>query len=192
MDMNSCLANSAFVGDRRSLRLTVMTLLALFAVATAAACSSRIPSLEARAVALDRQIMCPICDGQTLDESRSGLAGQMREVIREKLAAGESEEQIRAYFSDPGRYGVFVLASPPASGFNLALWVLPPVAAAAAAGTLYLIMWGKRRRAAAEAAPVEAERDLSQYLERVDSDLGLKGLVEPGASGVSARREERG
>ena len=136
--------------------------------------------------------MCPICDGQTLDESRSDLAGQMRQVIREKLAAGEDEEQIKAYFSDPGRYGVIVLASPPASGFNLALWALPPVAAVIGAGTLFLIVWDRRRRAAATATPLEAGGDLSPYLERVDRELGLNNQAMPGGDAAPVRREKRG
>lgn len=191
--MNSYRAAGKGARRRRPLPSTRLALFALLAVTVFAACSGRTPTLEERAVALDRQIMCPICDGQTLDESRSDLAGQMRLVIREKLADGEDEEQIRAYFSDPGRYGVIVLASPPASGFNLALWVLPPVAAALGAGALFLIMWDRRRKAAATAvAPVEAERDLSPYLERVDSDLGLKGQAVPNGAPVPARREKKG
>ncbi len=179
--MTPCPAVRTGARRRRALPSTCLALLALAAVALAVACTGRAPTVEERAVALDRQIMCPICDGQTLDESRSGLAGQMRQVIREKLAAGEDEEQIRAYFSDPGRYGVIVLASPPASGFNLALWILPPVAALVGAGTLFLIVWHRRRAAETAAAPLEAERDLSPYLEQVDRELGLKSKALPGA-----------
>jgi cytochrome c-type biogenesis protein CcmH len=150
----------------------------IFAVAAvmlaAAGCSGREPTLEERAVALDRQLMCPVCEGQTLDESRSELAQQMKRLIREKLTAGESEEQIKAYFADPARYGLVVLAAPPASGFGIALWVLPPVAAVVAAGTLFLIMWDRKRRAAPEAAVTADEGHLAPYLDRVDEDLGLR------------------
>jgi cytochrome c-type biogenesis protein CcmH len=146
-----------------------------------AACSGREPTLEERAVALDRQLMCPVCEGQTLDESRSQLAEQMKQLIREKLSAGETGEQIKAYFADPARYGLAVLASPPASGFNLTLWVVPPALAAAGAAGVVLILRGMRRRAAPGAARPEAETDtapLGEYLDKVDHDLGLSNHLK--------------
>ena len=158
--------------------------LALALLTGAAACSDRVPTLEERAVALNRQFMCPICDGQTLDQSRSQLAEQMKQLIREKLAAGETEEQIKAYFAAPDRYGLAVLAAPPASGFNLTLWALPPVLAAAGAVGVFFILRSMKRRGSAAAPAPAGEAALAPYLERVDRELGL-------SSGETARGDAR-
>ncbi len=154
---------------------------ATFAVVWAAlvlaliACSNRVPSLEERAIALDRQLMCPICDGQTLDESHSTLAQQMKEVVREKLAAGETVAQIKAYFSSPDRYGVAVLAAPPASGVNIVLWVLPIAGTAAGLAGLYLIAKSMRRgsgRSTEKADPDSAL--LEPYMAEASRALGIE------------------
>ena len=171
--------------------LRPLVVAALMALIVITACSGRDPTLEERAVALDRQLMCPVCDGQTLDQSRSQLAQQMKQLIREKLSAGETGEQIKAYFADPARYGLVVLASPPASGFNLTLWVVPPALAAAGAAGVVLILRRMRRRVAPEAARPQAEADtayLGEYLEQVDQDLGLSAnLKSPLPPGAGAR-----
>jgi cytochrome c-type biogenesis protein CcmH len=159
--------NTTWLGCRLALAVIACLLLVT-------ACSSHAPTLEERAVELDRQLMCPVCDGQTLDESRSQLAQQMKQVIREKLAAGESEEDIKAYFSSPERYGTAVLAVPPASGFNAVLWFLPPVALAAGAACLYFVVRAMRRRTPRQAAATNGDQAaLTPYLIEVDRDLGL-------------------
>ena len=77
---------------------------------------------DQRAYTLDRELMCPVCDGQTIDQSHAQIAEDMKLVVREKIAAGESNQEIRDYFV--ARYGEVVLASPDASGFNLIVWRL--------------------------------------------------------------------
>jgi cytochrome c-type biogenesis protein CcmH len=163
-------------------RLFVLLLALLFAALTVSACAARAPSLEERAFALDRQLMCPVCDGQTLDQSNSELARQMRQVIREKLAAGETDQQVRDYFSDPARYGPAVLAAPPASGFNLVLWMLPLVLALGGGLGIVLIMRALRRQAATRAPDVTAAPPNDRYLQQVDADLGLRAPPPPAAS----------
>jgi cytochrome c-type biogenesis protein CcmH len=81
------------------------------------------PVLEARTSELASQIRCPVCRGLSIEDSPTDLAVEMKGVIRERLAAGETSDQIKAYFVD--RYGEWVLLRPTATGFNLALWVLP-------------------------------------------------------------------
>jgi cytochrome c-type biogenesis protein CcmH len=70
-----------------------------------------------------KQLQCPICAGATVADSPSDLAGQMRAVIRTKLAAGESDQQIVDYFVE--RYGDGVLIEPPRRGFSLIVWIAP-------------------------------------------------------------------
>jgi cytochrome c-type biogenesis protein CcmH/NrfF len=75
---------------------------------------------------LAEQLRCPVCQSQSILESNSALALEMRGLIRERLEAGESPEQIKEYFV--GRYGEWILLDPKAEGFNLAVYILPVVA----------------------------------------------------------------
>lgn len=84
------------------------------------------PTLEDQVDAIAGELMCLVCEGQTVAESNSPLAIQMRTQIRERLAAGESREQILAYFVS--QFGESVLAAPPKRGVGLALWLAPIVA----------------------------------------------------------------
>jgi cytochrome c-type biogenesis protein CcmH len=74
-----------------------------------------------RRVAL--QLQCPVCEGETVADSPSGLAGDMRSVIRTKLAAGESDQQILDEFV--ASYGDSILTEPPKRGISLGVWVGP-------------------------------------------------------------------
>ena len=68
-------------------------------------------------------LMCPVCQGQSVGESNSDLAKDMRSIIRKKVQEGESQEEIISYFVN--RYGDSILGSPPAKGVNWLLWLLP-------------------------------------------------------------------
>ena len=90
--------------DRSALRTGLLLFLWLgLLAAIAIACASREATIDERAYALDRQLMCPVCDGQTVDQSNAQVSLDMKGVIREKLRAGESENEILDYFA--ARYG---------------------------------------------------------------------------------------
>jgi len=74
--------------------------------------------------------MCPVCEGQTVAESSSELAEQMRALIRERLQQGQGPEEILAYFVS--RYGESILAAPPKRGLTLIAWAGPFVVLALA------------------------------------------------------------
>lgn len=80
-------------------------------------------TLDDRVRDIARQLMCPVCEGQTVVESSSELAEQMRAVIREQLEDGQPPEQILDYFV--ARYGESILAAPPKRGLNLLVWIGP-------------------------------------------------------------------
>jgi cytochrome c-type biogenesis protein CcmH len=72
---------------------------------------------------IGKQLQCPICSGASVADSPSDLAGQMRNVIRTKLQAGETDQQIIDYFVE--RYGDGVLIEPPRRGIGLVVWAAP-------------------------------------------------------------------
>ncbi len=81
--------------------------------------------LEARTTAVASTLRCPVCQGESIQDSPSELAQQMRAVVRDKLRAGETPEQIKAYFA--ARYGEWILLEPKMTGLNVVLYVLPVV-----------------------------------------------------------------
>jgi cytochrome c-type biogenesis protein CcmH len=81
------------------------------------------PHQEARARALFRDVRCLVCQSQSIDESEASLAHDLRRLIREQVAEGRSDDQIRTYLVD--RYGEFVLLSPRVSLANAVLWAGP-------------------------------------------------------------------
>ena len=72
------------------------------------------PALEARARAVSRELRCVICQNQSIDESDADLAHDLRVLLRERIAAGDTDAQAKAYLAD--RYGSFVLLRPPMKG----------------------------------------------------------------------------
>lgn len=87
--------------------------------------TERDPAIEAQLREIASNLRCPTCRALSVLDSPSGLASEMRDLIREQLAAGMTAEQIYAYFVD--RYGEWILLRPRATGFNWTVWLLPLV-----------------------------------------------------------------
>jgi cytochrome c-type biogenesis protein CcmH len=125
--------------------------------------------------AIAKDLWCPLCNGVRLDNCDLQACIQMKEVIAQKLMAGESKEQIKAYFVQ--QYGDVVLGAPANEGFNRLIWLLPALVGLAAAGWLIFLVrsWTQRRLPAATIAasppadPSAAPRET--YLKRVDEEL---------------------
>ncbi|MBA46974.1 MAG: hypothetical protein CL893_02695 [Dehalococcoidia bacterium] len=83
-------------------------------------------SEESLYIKLEKEIMCPVCDGQTLDQSQSLIANNMKDAIKKKIEEGYSEEEIKDYFIN--RYGDSVLAYPKMTGFNSIAYIIPIIA----------------------------------------------------------------
>ena len=166
---------------RERILLIAMLLLAAAALAACTGNSAE-EDLERRAQRLDRTLICPLCPSETIDQSQVLLAAQMRATVRERLAQGYSEEEIRQYFVD--RYGERVLASPPKEGFNLIAWAIPPVIAI---GSFLVLAWVVRemlsrdRKVRAERAKqVDPREDaLRYYLSLMDRERGASGASGP-------------
>lgn len=83
------------------------------------------PALEARARALSTDLRCPVCQNESIDESSAPVAKELRVVLRERLVAGDTDEEIMTYMV--ARFGEFVQMRPDAGGANLVLWLSAPV-----------------------------------------------------------------
>lgn len=136
------------------MRRSLAILTAISAIAAAADPAERLPdrNQEARARHLFQQTRCLVCQGQSIDDSEAELAADLRRIIREQVAAGRSDAEIRRFLTD--RYGAFVLLRPPLAGWNWVLWSAPFVAAIAGLGWL-----ATRRGAVPETPPLTAEEE---------------------------------
>lgn len=123
------------------------------------------PQDEARAQALYREVRCVACQSQDIADSEAPIAADMRREIREQIAAGKTNEDIRAGLS--ARYGDYVLFRPSLSAGNLLLWGLPPLVLIGGVAVFFLM--SRRRSAARDYALSEAEQaKLRDILERQD------------------------
>src|SRR3954462_7620622 len=84
------------------------------------------PGKEARARDLSRELRCMVCQNQSIDDSEAPLARDLRLLVRERIAAGDSDNQVIDFLV--ARYGQFVLLKPRLAPETLLLWLLPPLA----------------------------------------------------------------
>ena len=181
-----------------------MILVALMALVLASGCIREDDlTADQRVHQLSQQLMCPVCDGQTLDQSQAQLSEDMKVVIRRKIEEGDSNEQIRDYFVE--RYGEIVLASPDAGGFNLIAWVMPVViflGGALLVGNAFLNM---RRRNRSDGGKSEAstsegvvlngpqpDGEMDEYLKRADREIASAiGEARPESQAQPETRDNR-
>lgn len=136
-----------------------MSLVTLIVSAAASAVLAD-PAQEARAQALALEIRCVQCQNEPIAQSTSDMAADMRARVRERIAAGDSDDQIRAFFRD--RYGDFVLFRPPFDPRTWLLWAAPFLLAAAGGWAVFA---SQRRRETAN-APLSPEESSPEESER--------------------------
>jgi cytochrome c-type biogenesis protein CcmH len=163
---------------RKILLLIVLILSVLLVPGTTLAEETYSP----QALEIANSLNCPICEGQSVRDSNSQLARQMRQVIQEKVAAGESRQEVLDYFVQ--RYGIGVLRDPPKSGFILTLWWMPLIGLAVGALVLGTFLVQRRVRMASTGDAPSAEGatsdpDLERYEERFLQDLERSDMRAP-------------
>ncbi len=115
------------------------------------------PAQEARARDLSRGLRCMVCQNQSIDDSSAPLARDLRLLVRERIASGDSDQQVLDFLV--ARYGDFVLLKPPFETRTLPLWLLTPLLLAGGG----LALWGySRRRSKAVKAAQDAPPRLSE------------------------------
>jgi|SRR5579864_2579612 len=111
------------------------------------------PSLEARARAISAELRCLVCQNESIDQSDADLAHDLRVLVRQRLTAGDTDQQVKDYLVR--RYGDFILLKPPVKPVTYLLWFGPFVLLAI--GALGVIGFLRRRSAAAAPSPLNAQ-----------------------------------
>jgi cytochrome c-type biogenesis protein CcmH len=167
-----------------------MTLKRWAAIAGAALCLAaagdpadqlRDPAGEARARSLFRETRCLVCQGESIDDSDAPLAADLRRGIRERIAAGQSDAQVRAFLL--ARYGDFVLFRPRMTWANALLWAGPFTVALVGLGLLV----GRRRTRAAPEPDLTAEEEARIASLEEPSDTLAPELSSKNAFGLTER-----
>jgi len=127
------------------------------------------PKLEARAQKLGSGLRCLVCQSESIEESNADLARDLRVIVRERIAAGDSDKTIVDYLVS--RYGDYVLLQPPFKGKTLVLWVGPFVLFVVAIATAFGFY---RRRTKATVPPTTLSAEEQRRLDALLKDNGAK------------------
>lgn len=125
-------------------------------------------ALERRAVDISRELRCVVCQNQSIDDSAAPLARDMRIIVRERLVAGDTNAEVKAFLV--ARYGNYVLLRPPLQGDTLALWFAPFVLFLIACAGVFGFA---RSRGRTTPAPLsDADREKLERLRRAHAETG--------------------
>jgi len=127
------------------------------------------PVLEARAREISQELRCVVCQNQSIDDSDAPLAADLRAIVRERLTAGDTNEEVMAYIV--ARYGNFVLLKPPLDLQTILLWSAPLLVLIPGGLGLALYLRRRGRASAVEPTPLTAEeqRTLADILKTGDA-----------------------
>ena len=106
------------------------------------------PALEARARGISEGLRCLVCQNQSIDDSEADLARDLRLIVRERLVAGDSDDQVRAFLV--ARYGEYVLLNPVMAPHTILLWIAGPVVLVG--GAVVVLLAARRKRKVATGA----------------------------------------
>lgn len=145
-----------------SLALAAMIIAAGAAVAVLPDEMLEDPALEARARAISQNLRCLVCQNQSIDDSDADLARDLRVIVRQRLVAGDSDDQVIQYVVD--RYGDYVLLRPPVKGATYGLWFGPLAILVIAGGALLIVARRWRGRTETAGLTEDEEKRLSALL----------------------------
>jgi cytochrome c-type biogenesis protein CcmH len=145
--------------------IAVAVLALLGSAGRAATAQSSKPVNEQTVYDIAAHLRCVVCQSLSVADSPSEMATQMRAIIRERLAAGESPADIQRYFVE--RYGDWILLAPPRRGFNLLVWLLPLVAVVVGLAATAALVWRWTHRSrGVRPPPVAVDAAMSERIRR--------------------------
>ena len=155
---------------RKLIAISFMLLMAAFAASSAYAVQPdeimSDPAKETRARDLSRELRCMVCQNQSIDDSEAPLARDLRLLVRERIAAGDSDAQVIDFLV--ARYGEFVLLKPRLRPHTLLLWLLPPLALAGGGFALWMHgRWRSKSLGTADPSLLHLTEEEEARLERL-------------------------
>ncbi|MEN8839837.1 MAG: cytochrome c-type biogenesis protein [Octadecabacter sp.] len=119
-------------------------------------------AFELRARALSEGLRCPVCRNESIDESNAGISRDLRILLRERLVAGDTDDQAVQYLVD--RYGDYILLRPRVEGANFALWLAAPLMLLLAGGIAAVTIRGRSRAAGPEELSAEEQARIDKIM----------------------------
>jgi cytochrome c-type biogenesis protein CcmH len=124
------------------------------------------PSLEARARTISEELRCMVCQNQSIDDSDADLAHDLRVLVRERIKAGDNDQQVIDYIV--ARYGEFVLLKPRFSLKNALLWGTPAILLAV--GAIFVVFAARSRRRSETGLSEEEKAALNRILGQAEGE----------------------
>lgn len=160
-----------------TMKVRSIFLILFFTLAVSLAAAARVSAQDVPTFVTDddvnrvaKELYCPVCENTPLDVCPTQACAQWRGLIREKLEAGWSDQQVKDYFL--AQYGDRVLAAPPVQGFNWVFYVIIPLALVGSAAVLYTVLRRMAKPAAQQAPPGSATPAIdADYLKRIEEEL---------------------
>lgn len=134
------------------------------------------PSEQDQFLDISKNLRCPTCSGLSILESEAAFSVQIRDIVKEKVKAGEGKSEILDYFEE--RYGPWILRSPPTKGYNLLAWAIPVSMLVLGPILVWVLIWRKKKTI--DTLGVRSAREIIEEFEEKLSALRAKMLRAKG------------
>ena len=141
---NSGMKNASYQNIRLNLISSLLMLVLFLNTSCIAANSGFVSKEEDRINQINSVIMCPVCPGESIDQSQNEIASNMRAIVKDLVSQGKTEDEIKDYFV--GKYGPVILLEPPTEGISMYVWIVPPIALTFAMIAVGLAVYVMRKR----------------------------------------------
>ena len=136
--------NASYQNIRLNLISSLLMLVLFLNTSCIAANSDFVSQEEDRINQINSVIMCPVCPGESIDQSQNEIASNMRAIVKDLVSQGKTEDEIKDYFV--GKYGPVILLEPPTEGISMYVWIVPPIALTFAMIAVGLAVYVMRKR----------------------------------------------
>ena len=141
---NSGMKNASYQNIRLNLISSLLMLVLFLNTSCIAANSDFVSQEEDRVNQINSVIMCPVCPGESIDQSQNEIASNMRAIVKDLVSQGKTEDEIKDYFV--GKYGPVILLEPSTEGISMYVWIVPPIALTFAMIAVGLAVYVMRKR----------------------------------------------